>query len=129
MLLTHLVNDFSPYFELFGQSFNYTILFGVAAIIGHTFPIYIGFKGGKAVAASCGIVLVLTPIPGILCIIAYIVVVAITKYASLGSTIAALVVFFVTLVQLLVEGKFVEELFMFIIYSFFNPIYFLSSQG
>lgn len=118
MLLTHLVNDFSPYFELFGQSFNYTILFGVAAIIGHTFPIYIGFKGGKAVAASCGIVLVLTPIPGILCIIAYIVVVAISKYASLGSTIAALVVFFVTLIQLLVEGKLVEELFMFIIYTF-----------
>ncbi|CCV65901.1 Glycerol-3-phosphate acyltransferase [Paracholeplasma brassicae] len=116
-LMGHLVGDMSTYITIFNQSFNYEILFGVTAILGHTFPLYIGFKGGKAVAASCGVVLVLTPIPGVLCILAYIIVVAITKYASLGSTIAALVVLISTLVQLLVQGRLYEEMFMFVFYT------------
>lgn len=116
-LIANYVSDLSTYVTIFGNSFNYVILFGVTAIFGHTFPLYIGFKGGKAVAASCGVVLVLTPIPGILCIFAYIIVVAVTKYASLGSSIAALVVLFSTLVQLLIQGRFFEELFMFVIYT------------
>lgn len=116
-LIANYVSDLSTYVTIFGNSFNYVILFGVTAILGHTFPLYIGFKGGKAVAASCGVVLVLTPIPGILCIFAYIIVVAVTKYASLGSSIAALVVLFSTLVQLLIQGRFFEELFMFVIYT------------
>lgn len=93
-----------------------SIFYGVAAIMGHTFPIFLKFKGGKAVAASLGVTLALTPIPGILCLITYILVVIITKYASLGSTIAALVVGTGATLQLIITDKLKENLVMIILY-------------
>jgi glycerol-3-phosphate acyltransferase PlsY len=102
---------------LFDTSYDYAILFGVVAVIGHTFPIFNKFKGGKAVATSAGIVLALTPIAGIACIITYIVVVAVTKYASLGSTFAALTVFVVSLFEFYIpDQKLMDNLFVIIVY-------------
>lgn len=68
------------------------IFFGAAAIIGHAFPIYIGFKGGKAVATSLGVVLSLTPLPAILCLIVFVLFLYSTGYVSLGSSFAAITV-------------------------------------
>lgn len=93
-----------------------SIFYGVAAILGHTFPIFIKFKGGKAVAASLGVTFALTPIPAFLCLLTYILVVIITKYASLGSTIAALVVGTAATLQLIITNKLTENLVMIILY-------------
>ena len=46
-------------------------LYGAAAILGHSFSIFLNFKGGKAVATSLGVVLVLTPIPAIACLLMF----------------------------------------------------------
>ncbi|MDY0209946.1 MAG: glycerol-3-phosphate 1-O-acyltransferase PlsY [Acholeplasma sp.] len=111
-------NDFQTNLTLFNQTYDYAILFGVVAVIGHTFPIFNKFKGGKAVATSAGIVLSLTPIAGIACILVYIAVVAITKYASLGSTFAALTVFIVSLFEFMIpDGKLIDNLFVIIVYG------------
>ncbi|MDE6660612.1 MAG: glycerol-3-phosphate 1-O-acyltransferase PlsY [Anaeroplasmataceae bacterium] len=67
-------------------------LFGAAAIIGHSFSIFLDFKGGKAVATSLGVVLFLTPIPAIACLIIFGVVFYTTKYVSLASTGATITV-------------------------------------
>lgn len=61
-------------------------IYGAAAIIGHCFSIFLGFKGGKAVATSLGVVLILTPIPAITCLIIFAIVFYITGYVSLAST-------------------------------------------
>lgn len=66
--------------------------YGIAAIVGHTFPIYIGFKGGKGVATSLGAVLTLTPVPAILCLVCFLLVLYTTGYVSLASTGATLTV-------------------------------------
>lgn len=66
--------------------------YGLAAIIGHTFSIYLDFKGGKGVATSLGVVLALTPIPAVLCLICFVIVLYSTGYVSLASTGATLTV-------------------------------------
>lgn len=63
---------------------------GFLAILGHCFPVYIRFKGGKGVATTVGAYSVLAPYP-LLCIIGiFVLIVALTRHASLGSLSAAL---------------------------------------
>ncbi len=65
---------------------------GVAAMVGHVFPIYLGFKGGKGVATGAGVLLGLYPyftLTGLIAIGVFIVVVLITRYISLASIIAS----------------------------------------
>jgi len=63
---------------------------GLAAIVGHIYPIWLRFRGGKGVATACGVFAVLTPLalPPALAIFA--TVVWLTKYISLGSVLASL---------------------------------------
>jgi glycerol-3-phosphate acyltransferase PlsY len=63
---------------------------GVAAIVGHIYPVWLRFRGGKGVATACGVFSVLTPLalPPALAIFA--AVVWLTKYISLGSVLASL---------------------------------------
>ncbi len=66
--------------------------YGAAAIIGHSFSIFLEFKGGKAVATSLGVVLILTPIPAVACLIVFGIILLISGYVSLASTGATLTV-------------------------------------
>lgn len=66
--------------------------YGAAAIIGHSFSIFLEFKGGKAVATSLGVVLILTPIPAIACLIMFLIILYSTGYVSLASTFATITV-------------------------------------
>src|SRR5216683_352116 len=63
---------------------------GLAAIVGHIYPVWLRFRGGKGVATACGVFSILTPpaIPPALAIFA--AVVWLTKYISLGSVLASL---------------------------------------
>ncbi len=72
---------------------HFVIIFGITAILGHVLPIYLKFKGGKAVACSLGVVLSLTPIPALLCLIVFLITIYSTGYVSLGSTFATITVF------------------------------------
>lgn len=74
---------------------------GVAAILGHVFPVTLGFKGGKGVATSFGVALGLWPyftIPGLIALAVWVAVVLIWRYVSLASICGA-VAFFVALLS------------------------------
>jgi len=65
-------------------------LAGVAAFLGHMFPIYLRFQGGKGVATGAGVVAVLLPIPLLGSLLVWLEVVLATRYVSLASVLAAL---------------------------------------
>lgn len=65
------------------------VLYGVAAILGHTFPVYVGFKGGKAVATSFGVFVALAPWAALTALAVWVVLFAVFRYVSLASMAAA----------------------------------------
>jgi glycerol-3-phosphate acyltransferase PlsY len=64
---------------------------GVAAIVGHVFSVFVGFKGGKGVATAAGVMLALAPIALLVSAAVWGVLVRLTGYVSLGSIVAAAV--------------------------------------
>jgi glycerol-3-phosphate acyltransferase PlsY len=64
---------------------NYQILLAFAAVLGHVYPIFAGFRGGKGIATLLGAVVGITWYVAILCAVVFVITVAITKYISLGS--------------------------------------------
>ena len=66
------------------------LIAGVAVVIGHTFPIFFGFKGGKGVATSLGILLMTNWQLGLICLVFALVLMALTRVVSMGSIAAAI---------------------------------------
>jgi acyl phosphate:glycerol-3-phosphate acyltransferase len=64
-------------------------LAALAVMAGHAFPIFLKFRGGKAVASFVGAFLYLTPVPLLTVMVVFAIVVAVTRYISLGSVLAA----------------------------------------
>ena len=62
---------------------------GIAVVTGHTFPIFFGFKGGKGVATSLGVILMSNWQIGLICLVFALVLMVLTKMVSLGSCAAA----------------------------------------
>ena len=66
----------------------FAALAGLSAIIGHMFPVWLKFKGGKGVATSYGTILAISPILGIIILIVWLVVAALSKYSSLAALLS-----------------------------------------
>lgn len=62
---------------------------GIGAIIGHNWPLYFGFKGGKGVLTSAAVVMMMDWRAGLICLAVFVLLVTITRYVSLGSIIGA----------------------------------------
>ena len=80
---------------------------GIAVILGHTFPIFFGFRGGKGVATSLGILLITNWQIGLICLVFAIVLMVITKMVSVGSIGAAIL--FPVLTLFISENYIVSE--------------------
>ncbi len=74
---------------LTGDSAIWTSAAALAVMAGHAFPLFLGFKGGKAVASFIGAFLYLTPLPLLAVLIVFVIVVSATRYISAGSILAA----------------------------------------
>jgi len=69
------------------------ILAGVFVILGHVFPVFAGFRGGKGIATGLGALLSIIPLEVTLALILFVLIVAITRYVSLGSLTATTFIF------------------------------------
>ena len=87
------------------QQIVYAIAYGLCAILGHTFSIYLRFRGGKAVATSAGVFFALTPLATLIALIVWALVFAILRYVSLASITAAIVLPVSTLVLSVRAGE------------------------
>jgi acyl phosphate:glycerol-3-phosphate acyltransferase len=90
-LVGDLLKGFIPVWAGFHlvSSMEVVCLMGLAAFLGHLFPVYLGFKGGKGVATALGVFLYLSPIVILIEVIIFAFAVGVWKYVSLGSIIAA----------------------------------------
>ena len=82
------------------------ILAAVMCVVGHTFPIWLGFKGGKGVATSAGAIFGLMPLAAVIIFLVWLIVFEITRYVSLASLVAASAL--PPTVALLIHWKIVE---------------------
>ncbi len=106
---------------IFSDSSIHPLILGLVAVIGHMFPIFANFRGGKAVATSAGVLLGYSWPLFVLLLIAFLVTLKLTKIVSLTSMIAASVALIYSIVYYFVTGDFalsilVAFLFTFIIY-------------
>lgn len=88
---------------------------GIAVVLGHTFPIFFGFKGGKGVATSLGILIMSNWQIGLICLAFGVVLIALTRMVSLGSCAAA--VLFPVLTLFINEHYIVSQGSSYLIYS------------
>ena len=78
------------HFPNINDSYLFPILIGFMAVIGHIYPIFAGFRGGKGVATLLGMMLGIATIPSLLSFGVFIIVLFATKYVSVGSLTAGL---------------------------------------
>ena len=83
-----ILTDFSPSSEIYT---NFQLAFGIAAVLGHVFPIYAGFRGGKGVATLLGFMIAVFPLPSLVSILVFLFVLTLSKYVSLSSIISGIV--------------------------------------
>jgi len=85
---TYFLIRFFPHCPEGNTYINLQLLFGAAAVVGHIFPIFAQFKGGKGVACLLGVTLAIAPVPALIAFAIFAVVLALFHYVSLGSLCA-----------------------------------------
>ncbi|MEJ7778391.1 MAG: glycerol-3-phosphate 1-O-acyltransferase PlsY [Daejeonella sp.] len=70
------------------QFVNYQLALGISAVMGHLFPVFAGFRGGKGIATLFGMILAVQSEAAMLCVLTFIIVLMISKYVSLSSILA-----------------------------------------
>jgi len=104
VLILDMMKGFLPivimklYFFEYIEANSLLVCMALCAILGHTFPIFMKFKGGKGVATAAGVCLALMPLSIIGALVVFITIVATTKYVSVGSLIASLTLFVIRLI-------------------------------
>ena len=98
------------------------LTYGLFAVIGHLFPIFAKFKGGKGVACSAGIICSYSPVVATPTLLVFLIIVLITKYVSLGSIIAVTSAFIFSIVIPLIlntEIDWILSIVCFVVFTIF----------
>lgn len=91
-LIIDMLKGFLPVItarQFFASDLQIWIAVGIIAILGHTASIFLGFRGGKGVATAAGVFAALLPLPFLIAIVTFLIVVAVSGYVSVGSMMGA----------------------------------------
>ena len=77
--------------EHMNSGYLFMLYTGLGVILGHNFPCYLKFKGGKGIAATAGLLAALDLRLGFLCLFVFVAIVAVSRYVSLGSLVISLI--------------------------------------
>lgn len=86
---TNLVYFVGNYVPGTVQFSNFQLVLGITAVLGHVFPVFAGFRGGKGIATLFGMILAVHPLASLISCIVFTIVLLITRYVSLSSMIAS----------------------------------------
>ena len=121
VLLIDMFKGFVPVYWLTetvvgaGENLIYfQILAAIMAIAGHIWTIFAGFKGGKGVGTAAGVFLGLAPLALSLSLVSFIIVVAVTKYVSLGSLIGSITLAITLSVQKFVLHHYIPDVLLYV---------------
>jgi glycerol-3-phosphate acyltransferase PlsY len=89
MAAVNLILIISPHLESETQLVNFQIGLGLAAVVGHIFPVWAEFRGGKGVATLFGIVVGISPWTALGCAGVFLLVLYLTRFVSLSSILAS----------------------------------------
>ena len=101
------------------------ILAALCVILGHVFPLFAGFRGGKGIATGLGALLSIMPLEATLALVLFVLIVAATRYVSLGSLCAAVFIFLALLferyyLKVQVNGHLIAAMLLLNGFVFFN---------
>jgi len=85
---------------------------GAAVVIGHIFPVFLKFKGGKGANTTLGVAAALLPIHSLICVAVFMAVLMVTKYVSLGSIIGAAVLSLSLIFEKFILGHAVSNVYL-----------------
>lgn len=110
-----------PLIPIFSDTSIHSLILGIIAVVGHMFPLFAGFRGGKAVATSAGVILGYAWPLFVLLFLAFILTLKLTKMVSLTSIIAAFIALIYSIGYWIITGDFalfilIAFLFTFIVY-------------
>jgi glycerol-3-phosphate acyltransferase PlsY len=108
MAAVYLANYVKETDLMASEKMFWQLLLGLTAVLGHIFPVFAGFKGGKGVACLFGVVLAIQPWTAIISVGVFILVVLITRYISLGSLTAVVVFTFCVFFAIKEESIFLK---------------------
>jgi len=100
--------------------FNDPLFYGLAAVLGHTFSIFLKFRGGKAVATSGGLILGYCPWLLLVGLLVFFLVVYLTNYVSVGSLVATSTAFIITVILAFLQK---DPFFPKLTYNYYFPIF------
>jgi len=93
---------------------NFMIVLGLVAVVGHIFPVFANFKGGKGVATLLGMSLAIQPIVALLCLVVFLITLISTRFVSLSSMLAG-IAFMVLILFIFKEKETMYRLFAVIV--------------
>ncbi|RHW37441.1 glycerol-3-phosphate 1-O-acyltransferase PlsY [Lysinibacillus yapensis] len=107
-----------PLLPYLAESSIHPLVLGAVAVVGHMFPIFAGFRGGKAVATSGGVVLGYAWPLFVLLIVGFLISLKITKIVSLSSMIVSVVALIYCVIHTIITGDFALLILVFILSMF-----------
>lgn len=87
--LINYLPEISPYYQK-TRYINLQLLFGLSAVIGHLFPVFANFKGGKGIATLFGMLIAIHWLSAFICLLMFVTILFLTRFVSLSSISAAI---------------------------------------